>query len=104
MTTDKYLNQNDSGKRESIKGALSDGKNMVALAFNSLFHLGMLGTLDKQKKRPRNDGVRWMQKNGVLPNFENERAEFISNFEFTKDETELLVNLTKIFSSKNAMR
>ena len=64
----------------------------------------MLGTLDKQKKRPRNDGVRWMQKNGVLPNFENERAEFISNFEFTKDETELLVNLTKIFSSKNAMR
>ena len=45
-----------------------------------------------------------MQKNGVLPNFENERAEFISNFEFTKDETELLVNLTKIFSSKNAMR
>ena len=104
MTTDKYLNQNDSGKRESIKGALSDGKNMVALSFNSLFHLGMLGTLDKQKKRPRNDGVRWMQKNGVLPNFENERAEFISNFEFTKDETELLVNLTKIFSSKNAMR
>ena len=45
-----------------------------------------------------------MQKNGMLPNYENERAEFIDNFEFTKDEIETLVGLTKLFKSKKAKR
>ena len=104
LTDDKYLRQNDSGKRESIKGALNEAKGFVATEFNSLFHLGLLGTLDKLGKRPRNRGVRWMQKNGMLPNYENERAEFIDDFEFTKDEIETLVGLTKLFKSKKAKR
>ncbi len=104
ITEDNYILLNDSGKRELIKGALNEAKGYVAKEFNSAFHLGMLGTLDKLGKRPRNDGVRWMQKNGLLPNFENERAEFISNFDFTKAETDLLVSLTKIYKSKDAKR
>jgi hypothetical protein len=104
ITEDNYILLNDSGKRELIKGALNEAKGYVAKEFNSAFHLGMLGTLDKLGKRPRNEGVRWMQKNGLLPNFENERAEFISNFDFTKAETDLLVSLTKIYKSKDAKR
>tara|TARA_R100000655_G_scaffold17952_1_gene37950 strand:+ start:2879 stop:6562 length:3684 start_codon:yes stop_codon:yes gene_type:complete len=104
MESDDYFNMNDSGKRDAIKSRLNDAKGYVAKEFNSLFHLGLLGTLDKLGKRPRNDGVVWMQNNGVLPRLQDERAEYISNFEFTKDETDLLVTLTKIFKSKNTKR
>jgi len=102
IVSKKYLDYNDSGKRDMIKSVLNDAKGYVAKEFNSLFHLGLLGSLDKLPKTPRNSGVRWMQENGYLPQYENERAEYISNFELTKDETALLVELTKIYKSKKA--
>ena len=102
IVSEKYLNYNDSGKKDMIKSVLNDAKGYVARQFNSLFHLGLLGTLDKLPKTPRNSGVRWMQENGYLPQYENERAEYISNFDLTKDETALLVEVTKIYKSKKA--
>ena len=102
IVSEKYLNYNDSGKKDMIKSVLNDAKGYVAREFNSLFHLGLLGTLDKLPKTPRNNGVRWMQENGYLPQYENERAEYISNFDLTKDETALLVEVTKIYKSKKA--
>ena len=102
IVSEKYLNYNDSGKKDMIKSVLNDAKGYVAREFNSLFHLGLLGTLDKLPKTPRNSGVRWMQENGYLPQYENERAEYISNFDLTKDETALLVEVTKIYKSKKA--
>ena len=85
-----------------IKKQLATAKRGAAKAFHSSFHLGMMGALQRYSKSSRNDAVRLLQKEGILP--DDKRAESFERFEFTKNETDVILQITKLFDSAQGNR
>ena len=102
LYSDTYQIKNDSGKERMIKKQLAKAKRSAAKAFHSTFHLGMLGSLQRYSKPSRNDAIRLLQQEGILP--DDKRAESFGRFEFTKNETDVILQITKLFDSAQGNR